>query len=119
MSLKITLKPNEKILIGNTVIQNGASKAQFTVLNQSPILREKDIFKEEDVETINEKIYFLVQLIYVDNLNKLKYFNDYFLSVGELVSKDPTMVDCVEKISKFLLEEEYYQALRTAKSLIE
>ena len=36
MPLKLTLKPNEKILIGTSVIANGSAKTEFVVLNRVP-----------------------------------------------------------------------------------
>jgi len=43
MSLKITLKPYEKFIIGGAVIINGEAKSTFVVENDVPILRQKDI----------------------------------------------------------------------------
>ena len=52
MPLKLTLKPNEKVLIGNAVIVNGDSKSEIILLNQVPLLRERDIISEEQADSI-------------------------------------------------------------------
>jgi len=43
MPLKITLKPNERMILDGSVITNGATMCKLTIENNVPILREKDI----------------------------------------------------------------------------
>ena len=43
MPLKLTLKPNEKVLIGTAVISNAGQKSEIVIQNTVPVLREKDI----------------------------------------------------------------------------
>ena len=43
MALKVELKPNERIIIGNAVIRNGEQRTRFFIEGDAPILREKDI----------------------------------------------------------------------------
>ncbi len=43
MALKISLKPDERIIIGGAVLQNGGARSDFVIENSVPILREKDI----------------------------------------------------------------------------
>ncbi len=46
MALKIALKPQEKVIIGGAVIQNGKNRSELLVENNVAILREKDIMRE-------------------------------------------------------------------------
>ena len=47
MALKITLKPNEKMIVGGAVITNGNIKnTNLIIENNVPILRQKDIISE-------------------------------------------------------------------------
>ena len=43
MALKVELKPNERILIGEFVITNCDQRSWLVIEGSSPILREKDI----------------------------------------------------------------------------
>ncbi len=43
MALKVELKPNERILIGESVITNCNQRSWLVIEGTSPILREKDI----------------------------------------------------------------------------
>ena len=43
MALKIELKPNERILLGDCVVTNADQRARLVIEGTVPILREKDI----------------------------------------------------------------------------
>jgi flagellar protein FlbT len=58
MPLKLTLKPDEKVLIGTAVISNAGQKAEIVIQNTVPVLREKDIITEEKADTIAKKNIF-------------------------------------------------------------
>jgi flagellar protein FlbT len=72
MPLKLTLKPNEKVLIGTAVLTNAGSKTEIIIQNNVPVLREKDIITEENADTISKKIYFIVLNMYVDPKKRIR-----------------------------------------------
>ncbi len=119
MPLKINLKPGEKIIIGGAVIKNGERPATLYIENKVPLLREKDIMKEEDATTYCSKIYFVIQLMYIDGKNMLDYHNIYWRLVRELVEAVPRTTGIIDQISQNILEENYYQALKLAKKLMD
>ena len=43
MTLKVELRPGERIIVGTAVIRNGESRARLHIEGEAPILREKDI----------------------------------------------------------------------------
>ena len=43
MSLKVELKPGERIIIGESVITNADQRTRLLIDGHAPILREKDI----------------------------------------------------------------------------
>lgn len=119
MSLKIRLKPHEKILVGQAVIKNGEKSSEFNIENKIPILREKEILKEDSVDTPSKRLYFLVQLMYVDQANLLSYHDSYWEQVREIIAAAPSTRTYIEEISRLLLEQNYYLALKSARKLIE
>jgi flagellar biosynthesis repressor protein FlbT len=119
MALKIALKPQEKVIIGGTVIQNGKHRSEFVIENSAAILREKDIMREDEATTFCSKIYFVIQLMYIDGRNLVEYHKTYWKLVRDLVNAVPSTLGYVEKISEYLLKNDYYQALKFAKKLIE
>ena len=119
MTLKITLKPNEKMIIGGAVIHNGPGKCEFVVENNVPILRQNNILSPKDADTPARRIYLTIQLMYVDKPNIDKHLQIYWQLVREFVQAVPSSVGLVDKISELIFRENHYQALRSAKNLIE
>ena len=120
MPLKLTLKPNEKVLIGTAVLTNAGSKAEIIIQNNVPVLREKDIITEEKADTIAKKIYFIVLNMYVDAKNESEYHAIYFKLINELMDIAPNteILALIMQISQNILEGEHYIALKTCKKLL-
>jgi len=120
MPLKLTLKPNEKVLIGTAVLTNAGSKAEIIIQNNVPVLREKDIITEENADTIGKKVYFIVLNMYVDAKNESEYHTIYFKLINELMDIAPNteILALIMEISQKILEGEHYIALKVCKKLL-
>jgi flagellar protein FlbT len=120
MPLKLTLKPNEKVLIGTAVLTNAGSKAEIIIQNNVPVLREKDIITEENADTSGKKIYFIVLNMYVDAKNESEYHTIYFKLINELMDLAPNteILALIMEISQKILEGEHYIALKVCKKLL-
>ena len=120
MPLKLTLKPNEKVLIGTAVLTNAGSKTEIIIQNNVPVLREKDIITEENADTISKKIYFIVLNMYVDPKNESEYHSIYFKLINELMDIAPNteILAMIMEISQKILEGEHYIALKACKKLL-
>jgi len=118
MSLKITLKPHEKIIIAGAVVTNGEAKCKLEIHNKVPILREKDILTEADTDTHCRKIYYVVQLMYIDEKNLKIYHKKYWELVHQLIDAAPRTLSLIDQISEKILKAQYYKALKLTKQLI-
>ncbi|MCB1556910.1 MAG: flagellar biosynthesis repressor FlbT [Alphaproteobacteria bacterium] len=117
MALVIDLKPREKILIGEAVITNDDQRTRLHIAGDAPILREKDVLREEDADTPCKKIYFLVQCMYLARSPKV-YHDKYFALIREIQDAAPTTSLFFMKINDMILEGSYYKALKEAKELL-
>jgi flagellar protein FlbT len=118
MSLKISLKPNEKIFLGGAVVRNGSSHSTIFVENSTLILRERDIMTEEQADTPCKRIYFTVQLMYMDEKNLAQYHAAYWKQVNDLTDAVKTMRPLVVEMGEQILNTNYYKALKIAKKII-
>ena len=119
MALKITLKPNEKMILGGTVVVNGSSMSSDLIIEYKvPILRQKDILSEKDANSPSKRIYFAIQLMYIDDENRNIHQNIYLKLAKELVQAAPSTTGLIDKISEYILSDKYYLALKLAKNLI-
>jgi flagellar biosynthesis repressor protein FlbT len=118
MPLKLDLRPHEKLFLGGAVIINGDSRCQLAVLNDVPLLREKDILKEEDADTPCKRIYLAVQLMYMDTPSLARYHQYFWEQVQAVIDAAPSTQERIGKISDLVLDAKYYQALKVARELI-
>lgn len=118
MALKITLKPNEKMIISGAVITNGPRKTDFIIENQVPILREQDVMTEDGADSPCRRIYFAIQLMYIDAANLPSYHQKYWRLVQDLIDAIPRFVPQIQEINKKILKGQYYQALKLARKMI-
>lgn len=118
MGLKITLKPGERMIIGGAVITNGGHKSNFIVENKVPILRDKDILNAENANSPARRIYFTIQLMYIDNSNLKTHHKLYWELVKDFLEAAPSALGIVDQVSEDILQANYYRALKNCKKLI-
>lgn len=118
MSLKVELKPHERLIVGNCVITNSDQRTRLFIDGKAPVLREKDILSPATADTPAKRIYLAVQLMYLDDsIDKLR--RDYFALVTDLVRAAPSTTPIIDEINNEILTGQLYKALRAAKKLIQ
>jgi flagellar biosynthesis repressor protein FlbT len=117
MALKVELKPNERILIGESVITNCNQRSWLLIEGASPILREKDILTSSRADTPAKRIYLAVQLMYTSRDPRVQH-ELYFTLVRQIVEAAPSTWVYVENINNQILMGNLYKALKEAKKLI-
>ena len=117
MALKVELKPGERILIGESVITNGAQRARFLIEGQSAVLREKDIITPEQATSPARRIYFAVLLMYTARDPRVHH-ETYFGLVRDFLQAAPSAGQQIEIINNQILTGDMYKALKSAKQLI-
>lgn len=118
MSLKVELKPGEKLLIGNCVVTNSDQRTRIFIDGKAPILREKDILTAESADSPAKRIYLAVQLMYIkEDVETLR--KDYFQLINDIVRAAPSTIPIVDEINNEILTGALYKALKAAKKLIQ
>lgn len=117
MALVIDLKPGEKVLIGTAVITNDSQRTRLHISGDTPILREKDVMREEDADTPCKKVYMLIQCMYMAR-NPREYHSKYFELVREIQHAAPSTSFMFLIINEKIIEGAYYKAMKEAKELI-
>jgi flagellar protein FlbT len=118
MSLKVELKPGERVLIGECVITNSGQRARFVIDGKKvPILREKDILTVEQADTPAKRIYLAVLLMYTSRDAREQHAN-YFALVQDIIRAAPSTLFHIEIINNHILIGNMYKALKQVKQLI-
>ena len=121
MPLKLSLKPGEKFVLNGAVVQNGDRRGVLVLQNKASVLREKDIMQSEDASTPSRRVYFPVMMMYLDEGQAGRYYDEFARRMGEFmgVIRNPeVLADCVA-VSKHVMGREYYKALMMCRKLIE
>jgi len=117
MSLKVEMKPGERLIIGTALVRNGDQRTRFFIEGDAPILREKDILTPATADTPAKKIYLAVQLMYLKQ--DLSGHDDiYFPLVQDFVAAAPSSLPLIAEINNRILSGDLYKALKAAKRLI-
>ena len=120
MALKITLKPNEKMIVGGAVLTNGNTKnSDLIIENSIPVLRQKDIMCQTDATSHCRQIYFIIQLMYIDSENLADHQQTYWKLVHALLDAIPRLTGHIDEINEHILIGNYYRALKLARELID
>jgi flagellar protein FlbT len=117
MALRIELRPGERILIGECILTNSATRASFLIEGKVPILREKDIMTVARAVTPATRIYLAIQLMYTSR-DQRAHHETYFTLMRDLVQAAPSAWPYVEIINNHILTGEMYKALKEARKLI-
>jgi flagellar protein FlbT len=118
MALRIELKPRERFILGGAVLRNGDARSELILENNVPILRGKNILSLEDADTPCKRIYFLIQLMYVEGGNLEGHHDTYWALVRDIVKAAPSMLDLIDTINEHLVGGRYYEALKLTRKLI-
>jgi flagellar protein FlbT len=121
MPLKLSLKPGEKFVLNGAVVQNGDRRGVLILQNKASVLREKDIMQAEEASSPARRIYFPVMMMYLDEANASRVYDEFAHRLNEFMSAIGTasiLVDCVA-VSRHVMAREYYKALMLCRKLIE
>jgi flagellar biosynthesis repressor protein FlbT len=118
MALVIDLKPSERIIIGSALITNDEHRARLHIQGDAPILREKDIMREEEADSPCKKIYYTLQLMYLD-ADPARLHEIYFDQIRAIQNAAPSTATFFMKINDFILNNQYYKALKETRQLME
>jgi flagellar biosynthesis repressor protein FlbT len=120
MSLKVELKPHERIIIGNCVVTNTDQRARLLIDGDNvPILREKDIMTPEIADTPAKLVYLAVQLMYISPDQKGEgQHSTYFNLLRDIIATMPSAWPIIETINTGILNGDLYRALKEARKLV-
>ena len=108
------------MIIGGAVVANGGkTSCNLVVENKTPILRQKDIMNEDEADSPCRRVYFAIQLMYIDQENLTIHHDLYWKLIRQLIDAVPIMTVPIDAINEHIVNGEYYLALKLASELIE
>lgn len=121
MPLKIQLRPKERIIINGAVIEGHPdSRTEIVVMNKARIMRQKHIMQEKEANSPSKRLYFALQMLYIDPENETDYLEAYQKYLKDLQGTVslPPLVEALNNIQAAVEKKQYYDALKVCRELI-
>jgi flagellar biosynthesis repressor protein FlbT len=117
MTLKIELKRNERVILGDCVVTNRGERTRLEILGKVPILREKDIISPEQADTPAKRMYLAIQLMYTSK-DPHDHEMSYLQLVHYMLASAPGSRLFIDSINNRILTGDLYKALKETRKLI-
>lgn len=120
MALKIALKPGEKFVINGAVVQNGDRRTTLMIHNRSSILREKDILRAEEADTPARRIYFAIQMMYLERGSEQIYYKEFVQRIAEFINaiRNEEALNTCTQVIELIHEKDYYEGIVLCRKLL-
>jgi flagellar biosynthesis repressor protein FlbT len=121
MPLKLTLKPNEKLIVNGAVLSNGSPRAvTLTFHNKAQLLQQKDVLLPEDATTPLLRTYFALQCMYLDHDEMGTHHKQFIAFSSELfaATRNVTIRGAVSTAVNHVEAGEFYRALSALRAAL-
>jgi flagellar protein FlbT len=115
--LRLTLKPNERVIVAGAVLRNGDSRTELLVENEVAILREGDILGHRVVRTACDRVTMALQVAYLDAGKKDEHLATFRHLSSEVRTAAPSLGPLLDDIEELATAGRFYQALKKARVL--
>ncbi len=117
MPLKLVLRPGEKLIVNGAVIGVGDHPVSLYFYNKVNFLRGREILKEEQCDTIEKKLYFIIQLIYIFPEDAETNLIRFGIILEEARLARPDEKPLFDEVQTLVGEGNYYRALKLSRKL--
>ncbi|WP_256751519.1 flagellar biosynthesis repressor FlbT [Mesorhizobium sp. Mes31] len=117
-TLKISLKPNEKIYINGAVIRVDR-KVTVELMNDVQFLLESHVIQAEDASTPLKQLYFILQVMLINPAGAAEARDMFRRSLPLLLVsfEDAQICAALKQIDRMVSEDHIYEALKAIRSL--
>ncbi|MDX5382719.1 MAG: flagellar biosynthesis repressor FlbT [Rhodobacterales bacterium] len=119
MALKLTLKPDERIIVNGCAIRNSGRRHMLTIESQADVIRGQDLLDPEGVATPVRLVYFLIQTA----LTRADLRDDLVSPIQKQLAELATVfgggnLALVFEAANFVSIGDYYKALRALRPVM-
>jgi flagellar protein FlbT len=117
-TLKISLKPNEKIYINGAVIRVDR-KVTIELMNDVQFLLESHVIQADQASTPLRQLYFIVQIMLVNPAGAAEARDMFRRSLPMLIASFDNQDICkgLKQIDRMVGEDDIYEALKAIRAL--
>lgn len=119
MPLKLVLRPGEKLIVNGAVIGIGDHPVSLFFYNKVNFLRGREILKEENCDTIEKRLYFVIQLIYIFPEDAATNMVHFAAILEEARAQHPDKEALFDEVQALVRDGNNYRALKLCRKLFD
>lgn len=117
MPLKFTLRPGEKVIVNGAVIGRGEEPGSFYLYNKANFLRGREVMKDGSADTVEKKLYLIIQLIYLFPENAPENLVKFETILAETMRHRAGDLEVLTEVARLVHSGDYYRALKATAKL--
>lgn len=119
MALKLTLKPDERIIVNGCAMRNSGRRHVLTIESQADVIRGQDLLDPEGAATPVRRVYFLIQTA----LTRADLRDDLLAPIQKQLAVLATVfaggsIGQIFEAANFVSIGDYYKALRALRPVM-
>ncbi|WP_375568574.1 flagellar biosynthesis repressor FlbT [Seohaeicola saemankumensis] len=119
MALKLTLKPDERIIVNGCAIRNSGRRHVLTIESQADVIRGQDLLDPDGIATPVRLVYFLIQTA----LTRADLRDDLVTPIQKQLAVLATVfgganMGLIFEAANFVSIGDYYKALRALRPVM-
>jgi flagellar biosynthesis repressor protein FlbT len=119
MGLKVTLRPNEQIIVNGCAIRNTGRTHALHIESRADVIRGKDLLSPEDAETPVGRVYFMVQTALISPPSREELIPKIQSGLAELATVfGGGHLHHVFEAANLISQFDYYKALTHLRPLL-
>jgi flagellar biosynthesis repressor protein FlbT len=115
--LKFTLRPGEKVIVNGAVIGRGEEPGSFYLFNKANFLRGREVMKDGAADTIEKKLYLIIQLIYLFPENAPENLVKFEAILADTMRHRADDLEALTEVARLVHSGDYYRALKATAKL--
>jgi flagellar protein FlbT len=120
MAFELRLEPGEKFVLNGATVTNGDREALLELNDNTPVLRASEIMQPQDANTPSRRIYFAIQMMYLDGERLEMHYDGFVMRMIEYINhaeeRDALLI-CLD-VSRAVKAKAYGDALTLCRDLI-
>lgn len=118
MALRLTLKPNERIIVNGCILRNGPRRHVLEVENRADVLRGEEMLDAETARTPARRLAYHIQIALVSAAHREDFLPRIQSGLTELTKALPRFATTLTQVDVLVAQGSYYAAFRTLSEVI-
>lgn len=118
MPLRLTLKPNERLILNGCVLRNGPRRLDIEIENRADVLRGAEMLDAQSAQTPVRRLAYQIQIALVSEEHRSAYSAQICADIKALRIALPRFETVWPEIEGHVRDAEFYRAFRALAPII-